>query len=79
MRLWVRVTHKKGGDDMSNIKKLRESLKLTQQDLADTLKIDRATISKWESGEFMPRAEKLPALAKALECTIDELLENQAV
>ena len=33
----------------------------------------QSAISAWESGEKMPRASQLPALAEALNCTIDDL------
>jgi len=54
----------------------RERASLTQQELSDIINVDRSAISKWESGEFLPRTEKLPAIAKALNCTIDELLAD---
>lgn len=62
---------------MNKLKACRERASLTQQELADILKVDRSAISKWETGEFLPRAEKLPAIAEALGCTIDELLETE--
>lgn len=46
---------------------------LSQKNLADKLGIVQSAISAWESGEKMPRASQLPALAKALSCSIDEL------
>ena len=35
-----------------NLKYLRGKKKISQQELADTLKIDRSTISRWESNEM---------------------------
>lgn len=61
---------------MNNLKFLRNQAKFTQEDIAVKLNIDRSTIAKWETGEAMPRADKLPALAKLLHCTTDELLEG---
>lgn len=61
---------------MNNIQNLRVRKKLTQEQLAAILKIDRSTIAKWETGEAMPRADKLPEIAKALDCTIDELFKK---
>jgi len=58
---------------MNNIKKWREQNNMSQQDLADILKINRSTIAKWETGEAFPRAEKLPDIARTLNCSIDEL------
>ena len=60
---------------MNNLKACRERAALTQQELADIINVDRSAISKWETGEFLPRTDKLPAIAKALNCTIDELLK----
>ena len=38
----------------SIIKKLRESKKITQQQLADKLCVSDKTISKWETGKGFP-------------------------
>ena len=62
---------------MNNLKACRERAALTQQELAEIINVDRSAISKWETGEFLPRTDKLPAIAKALNCTIDELLEAE--
>lgn len=58
---------------MNNIANIRKKSRITQQKLSEKLGIDRSTIAKWESGDAMPRADKLPELAKILNCTIDEL------
>jgi putative transcriptional regulator len=59
---------------MVNISKLRRNAGITQADISRVLKIDRSTVAKWETGKSRPRADKLPKLAKLLDCTIDELL-----
>lgn len=56
-----------------NIKNLRMSAGLKQEDIALKLNVDRSAVAKWETGEAMPRADKLPELANVLGCTIDEL------
>lgn len=58
------------------IKELRESLKLTQEDVAKKLKVKRTTVSMWETGEAFPRADKLPQLAEILGCKIDDLFDK---
>ena len=58
------------------IKELREEKKLTQEQLAQKLKLDRSTIAKWETGEAMPRADKLPVLAEVLGCSISDLFKE---
>lgn len=56
-----------------NIKELRVSVKLTQEELGAKLGVNRSTIAMWETGEAMPRADKLPELAKIFGCSIDDL------
>lgn len=58
---------------MNKIKQLRENANLTQQQLSENLNVDRSTVAKWETGEAMPRADKLPELAKIFGCSIDDL------
>lgn len=55
------------------LKSRRIALGLSQAELAGKLGIVQSAISAWESGEKMPRASQLPALAEALNCTIDDL------
>ncbi len=61
-----------------NLKKIRESRAITQMELAEKINVPQSTIACWETGRAYPRAEKLQAIAKALGCTIDELLEEVA-
>ena len=60
---------------MNLIKELRIQKGFTQTEIAKKLKIDKSTVSKWETGESLPRADKLFKLAKILNCTVDELLK----
>ena len=60
---------------MNNIKKLRKQSGLTQEELASLLKMDRSTIAMWETGKSMPRAAKLPELARLFSCAIDDLFK----
>lgn len=52
---------------------MRKRAKLKQQELANLLNVERSTVAKWEIGAAYPRASQLPALAKALQCSIDDL------
>lgn len=61
---------------MTNIKLLREKAGLTQEALANLLSLDRTTVTKWETGESMPRSDKLPELAKILKCEIGDLFNG---
>ena len=60
-----------------NIKEAREKAGLTQQDIANELGVGQSTVAMWETQKSLPRTDKLPALAKILGCTIDELLKGE--
>ena len=59
-----------------NILKLRKDCKLSQEQLAEKVDVTRQTISNWELGETSPNPEQLKLLSKALNVSIDELLNN---
>ena len=59
-----------------NIKGIRESKNLTQYDLAALIGVNRSSVAMWETGEAMPRADKLVKLAEILGCTVDDLLKD---
>ena len=62
-----------------NIKALRKSKGLSQQELAVKLNVVRQTISKWEQGLSVPDSDLLIALSEALEAPVSTLLgENVA-
>ncbi len=54
----------------------RKKQGLSQSDLADLLDVSRQSVSKWETREAMPDINKLIALSKALEVSIDWLLDE---
>jgi len=54
----------------------RKKLGLSQNDLAKMLGVDQTAVHNWERGKAMPTAKRLPAIAKILECTVDELLQD---
>lgn len=51
----------------------RKAASCTQTQLADKLGISQSTIAMWETGKAYPRADMLPAIAEALNCSIDDL------
>lgn len=59
--------------NLVEIKKYRELAGITKADLARIMEVDQAAVARWETGEAMPRASKLPKLADLFGCTIDEL------
>ena len=62
-----------------NIKTIRKSKGLSQQELAAKLNVVRQTVSKWEQGLSVPDSDLLIALSEALETPVSTLLgENVA-
>ena len=55
------------------LKPRRIALGLSQAALAEMMGTVQSAVSAWESGEKLPRASQLPALANALQCRIDDL------
>ena len=59
---------------------LRKSKGLTQNELGERLGVSFQAVSKWERGESLPDITLLPSLAKILETTIDNILnENDKI
>ena len=58
---------------MNALQELRKKKGLSQAQLAESLGVIQKAVSQWETGETLPTADKLPAIADALGCTIDEL------
>ncbi len=59
------------------ILKLRKKQGLSQEQLGSLVNVTRQTISNWELGETTPNPEQLKLLSKALDVSIDELLDNE--
>lgn len=57
-----------------NIKNLRKSKGLSQEDLAAKLHVVRQTVSKWENGLSVPDAAALISLAAELDTSVEVLL-----
>ena len=57
-----------------NIKALRKTKGLTQDELAIRLNVVRQTISKWEKGLSVPDAEMLQKIAEVFEVDVSQLL-----
>ena len=57
-----------------NIKQLRKSKGLSQEELAIKLNVVRQTISKWEQGLSVPDSEMLVTISEVLETPVSTLL-----
>lgn len=71
----IRIIAYVGGENLEGIKSLRERAGLTQLELATALNVRQASVSRWESGDSMPSADKLPELAKIFGCRIEDLYD----
>jgi len=60
----------------NNILKLRKQHRLSQEQLGEKIGVTRQTISNWELNETMPDTKQLIALSRALQISIDKLLDN---
>ena len=60
------------------IYKLRNERNLTQEQLAEKLGVTRQSISKWEGDLVKPEIEKLKAMAKLFEVSLDDLISDEA-
>ena len=56
-----------------NVKKARVGLGLTQEALGQRVGVSGQAVSKWELADGFPDPALLPALADALDTSIDEL------
>ena len=61
---------------MNGFAKMRVAANLLQEEAAASLQVDRSTVSKWETGDSRPRADKLMAIANLYGCNVSDLLAN---
>ena len=62
-----------------NLKNIRKQRGITQEELAEILGVSRQAVSKWESDGGYPETEKLIAISKQLNISIDYLLNDASV
>lgn len=62
-----------------NIKTIRKSKGLSQQELAIKLNVVRQTISKWEQGLSVPDSDMLISISEVLETPVSTLLGETIV
>ena len=61
----------------SNIRRLREERKLTQEQVADQLEVTFQAVSSWERDEYRPDTEKLIRLARLFDVSVSALVEER--
>ncbi len=58
-----------------NVKNIREKAGMTQKELAQAVYVDQAMICKIEKGIKLPSLSLSVAIAAALDCTVNELVQ----
>lgn len=67
------MNNKLNGNFILNLRKTKE---LTQEELAEELKVDVKTISRWEHGLNLPTAKSIRKLAKIFELKPSEISDG---
>lgn len=62
---------------MTEMTKMRIKKRMTQEEVAKQIGVNRSTVAMWETGKNEPRAKLLPKLAELFGCTVDELLKGE--
>ena len=60
-----------------NLKNLRKSKKLSQEELSEKVGVSRQSVSKWENSEAYPEMNNMLILCKIFNCKINDLLSEQ--
>lgn len=59
------------------LSQLRREKNLTQEQLGEILGVTNKTISRWETGNYMPPVDALQSLSEYYKITINEILSGQ--
>lgn len=59
-----------------NLKNIRKSKNISQEDLAEKLGVSRQSISKWETGENFPSMNNIMCLCDIFKCKINDLVHE---
>lgn len=62
-----------------NLRKLRKSKKLSQEDLAEKMRVSRQSVSKWETGDSYPEMNNILELCKIFHCRINDLVNDSII
>ena len=68
------MNNKKIINNLANLRKIRESRKITQTKLAIDLEVTQELISRYELGTAFPQPNRLIQLAQYFNCSVDYLL-----
>lgn len=62
-----------------NLKKLRKAKKISQEELAEKVRVSRQSVSKWETGETYPEMNNILELCKIFHCNINDLVNDSII
>ena len=61
---------------MSNIRRLRERMGITQAELAAMLGVSQGAVSQWETDVSTPSVQSVIEMSSIFGCTTDDILIN---
>ena len=64
---------------MSNLKKRREELSLTQKQVADTLNLNIRLYQYYEAGQRQPSVQTAIRIAEVLKTTVEKLFKDTSI
>ena len=59
-----------------NLKQIRKSKKMSQEQLAEKVNVTRQSVSKWENGESYPEMNNILELCKIFNCKLNDLIHT---
>lgn len=62
-----------------NLRAIRRKKNISQEELAETLNVSRQAVSRWEQNNGYPEMEKMIALSKLLNVTLDNLVSEHKI
>lgn len=62
-----------------NLKRLRKSKKISQEQLAEKMNVSRQSVSKWETGEAYPEMNNILELCKIFHCRVNDLVNDSII
>ena len=62
-----------------NLRQIRKSKKMSQEQFAEKLFVSRTAVSKWESGKGYPSIDSLKYMSKLFSISIDNVLSSEEI
>lgn len=62
-----------------NLRNLRKKKKLSQEELAEKMRVSRQSVSKWETGDAYPEMNNILSLCHIFHCNISDLVNDSII